>query len=258
MDNTTNEDSANIEGVQGEVLESDVNQIVEIEDGPVVVQESADIGDGDDAKKFQSMYDRKTAEYDKLNGEVKDLRKYQQLGDVLKNRPDVVDAMRQTLGGTKQEAPVKENGVDEDSFDPWDAYYKEGSPSYEMRVGQQKAFVEQAVEKRFAGVQEQMALTNLKQELSTKYGMEESSQVDEFLEFATKPRDEVPLDILIDVYRKHRGPVNKATEANIAAVQRSQALPTTAGIVQGGAAKKPSEIDDVWGGIMSVSNRNKI
>ena len=30
MDNTTNEDSANIEGVQGEVLESDVNQIVEI------------------------------------------------------------------------------------------------------------------------------------------------------------------------------------------------------------------------------------
>ena len=45
MDNTTNEDSANIEGVQGEVLESDVNQIVEIEDGPVVVQESADIGE---------------------------------------------------------------------------------------------------------------------------------------------------------------------------------------------------------------------
>jgi hypothetical protein len=36
---------------------------------------------------------------------------------------------------SKEEAPK----VTEDSFDPWEAYYKPGSPSYEMRVEQEKS-----------------------------------------------------------------------------------------------------------------------
>ena len=91
------------------------------------------------------MYDKKSADYDKLNNEIEELRKYQQLGKVLQDRPDVVEAMRNTLSGntaSKQEEPK----VTEDSFDPWEAYYKPGSPSYEMRVQQEKAVAQQAVQ----------------------------------------------------------------------------------------------------------------
>ena len=95
MENAMNGEVDTIEGVEGEVLE----QVVEPEQvGGKPVQE---VGEQpiDDAKKFQSMYDKRTAEYEKLNYEVEELRKYKQLGEVLEKRPDVVEAMRNTLSG---------------------------------------------------------------------------------------------------------------------------------------------------------------
>ena len=84
-----------IEGVEGEVLE----QVVEPEQvgGEAPAPEGEEVVD--EAKKFQSMYDKKSDDYDKLNNEVEELRKYQQLGKVLQDRPDVVEAMRNTLSG---------------------------------------------------------------------------------------------------------------------------------------------------------------
>ena len=160
-----NGEVATIEGVEGEVLE----QVVEPEQVGGELAQSVGEQPIDDAKKFQSMYDRKTAEYEKLNYEVEELRKYKQLGEVLEKRPDVVDAMRSTLSGnaaSKEEA----NQVTEDSFNPWEAYYKPGSPSYEMRVTQEKAVAQQAVQEQMAGFQQQMAINNLKQDLATKHG----------------------------------------------------------------------------------------
>ena len=114
-------DNTTIEGVEGEVLET----VVEPEQVGALPQENVEEQVVDDAKKFQSMYDKKAADYDKLNNELEELRKYEQLGRVLQDRPDVVDAMRNTLSGntaSKEEAPK----VTEDSFDPWEAYYKQG------------------------------------------------------------------------------------------------------------------------------------
>ncbi len=45
---------------------------------------------------------------------------------------------------------------------------------------------------------------------------------------------------------------------NLEAVQKAQSTAPTAGVVQGGTPQKPSEIEDVWAGVMGVSNRNKI
>ena len=97
MENTMNGDVNTIEGVEGQVLEQAVEpervgepQVSETEEQPI-----------DDAKKFQSMYDKRTAEYEKLNNEVEELRKYRQLGEVLEKRPDVVEAMRSTLSGNQ-------------------------------------------------------------------------------------------------------------------------------------------------------------
>jgi len=250
-----NGDVNTIEGVEGQVLE----QVVEPEqigNAEVSVTEGQPI---DDAKKFQSMYDKRTAEYEKLNNEVEELRKYRQLGEVLEKRPDVVEAMRNTLSGNKvdnQPQPQAQE-LNEDSFDPWEAYYKPGSPSYEMRVSQEKALVNDAVKQQFSGMQEQMALNNLKQELNTKYGFDDPAMANDFIQFATQPKEDIPLDMLVDVYRKHRGGEQKVSP-NLEAVQKAQSTAPTAGVVQGGTPQKPSEIEDVWAGVMGASNRNKI
>ena len=249
-----NGDANTIEGVEGQVLE----QVVEPEQVGGQPAEQGYEQPIDDAKKFQSMYDRKTADYDKLNNEVEELRKYQQLGKVLEQRPDVVEAMRNTLSGGKQvEEQPKQEQLSEDAFDPWEAYYKPGSPSYEMRVSQEKNLVNNAVQEQFSGLQKQMALNNLKQDLATKHGFEDPAMADDFIQFATNPRDELPIDMLVDVYRKYKGGEQKVSP-NLEAVQRTQKIAPTAGVVQGASPEQPNEIDNVWSGVMGVSSRNKI
>lgn len=250
MENTMHENTT-IEGVEGEVLE----QVVEPEQ---VGAEPQPAGEEvvDESKKFQSMYDKKSADYEKLNKEVEELRKYEQLGKVLEERPDVVDAMRNTLSGnaaSKQEEPK----VTEDSFDPWEAYYKPGSPSYEMRVQQEKAVAQQAVQEQMAGFQQQVAINNLKQDLANKHGITDPNMAEDFIQFATTPREELPLDLLVDVYRKHKGGEEKVSP-NLEAVQKTKTIPTSAGVVQGSAPSKPNELDDVWKGVMSMSNKKSI
>ncbi len=250
MEDTMHENTT-IEGVEGEVLE----QVVEPEQvsGERAQQAEEVI---DDAKKFQSMYDKKAADYDKLNNELEELRKYEQLGRVLQDRPDVVEAMRNTLSGNtanKEEAPK----VTEDSFDPWEAYYKPGSPSYEMRVEQEKAVAQQAVQEQMAGFQQQMAINNLKQDLASKHGMTDPNMADDFIQFATSPREDLPLDMLVDVYRKYKGGEDRVSP-NLEAVQKTKAIPTTAGVVQGSAPEQPNELDDVWQGVMNSSRNTKI
>ena len=248
-----NGDANTIEGVEGQVLE----QVVEPEQVGGQPAEQGYEQPIDDAKKFQSMYDRKTAEYEKLNNEVEELRKYQQLGKVLEQRPDVVEAMRNTLSGGKQvEEQPKQEQLSEDAFDPWEAYYKPGSPSYEMRVSQEKNLVNNAVQEQFSGLQKQMALNNLKQDLATKHGFDDPAMADDFIQFATNPRDELPIDMLVDVYRKYKGGEQKVSP-NLEAVQRTQKIAPTAGVVQGASPEQPNEIDNVWSGVMGVSNRKQ-
>ena len=250
MQDTMHENTT-IEGVEGEVLE----QVVEPEQvGEQPAQPAGEVID--DAKKFQSMYDKKVAEYDKLNSELEELRKYEQLGRVLQDRPDVVEAMRNTLSGntaSKEEAPK----VTEDSFDPWEAYYKPGSPSYEMRVQQEKAVAQQAVQEQMAGFQQQMAINNLKQDLASKHGITDPQMAEDFIQFATTPREDLPLDMLVDVYRRYKGGEEKISP-NLEAVQKTKTIPTTAGVVQGSAPEQPNELDDVWQGVMSSSRKIKI
>ena len=252
-DNTINGEVNTIEGVEGQVLE----QVVEPEQVGNPDVSGTEEQPIDDAKKFQSMYDKRTAEYEKLNTEVEELRKYRQLGDVLEKRPDVVDAMRNTLSGNKVDNEPQAQVVNEESFDPWEAYYKPGSPSYEMRVNQEKTHVNEAVQEQFSGLQQQMAVNNLKQDLTSKYGFNDPKMADDFIQFATTPREELPLDMLVDVYRKYKGGEEKVSQ-NLEAVQRSQKIAPTAGVVQGSAPEKPSEIEDVWSGVMGASRNTQI
>ena len=205
------------------------------------------------------MYDKQKAEFDALNSQVQPL---QQLQSVLESRPDVVESLQRQLEGkpTKNnESKSQENIVDANSFDPWEAYYKPDSPSYKLRVEKEKALVNEAVSEQMAGIQSQVAMQNLKSELQSKYNMTDDKEIDEFINFAMTPREQLPVDFLIDVYRQF---YNKGTNApsseNIQAVNDAQAMPKSAGVLQGGDPKVKSEVDVSWDRILKAGNAGRL
>jgi len=215
-----------------------------------------------ESRKFQSMYDKQKAEYESLQGEVQTLEPLKQLQSVLESRPDVVQAIQERLEGrpaANNEAQSTENDVDETSFDPWEAYYKPDSPSYKLRVGKEKALVNEAVSEQMAGIQSQVAMQNLKSELKSKYNMTDDNEIDQFINFAMTPREQLPVDFLINVYKQF---YNKGTNApsseNIQAVAETQAMPRSAGVLQGGDPQVKSEIDVSWDRILKAGNAGRL
>ena len=215
-----------------------------------------------ETKKFQSMYDKQKAEYDSLQSQVQQMEPLKQLQNVLESRPDVVEAIQERLQGkptTSNEAAQSDNQVDESSFDPWEAYYKPDSPSYKLRVEKEKALVNEAVTEQMAGIQSQVAMQNLKGELKSKYGMEDDSEIEEFINFAMTPRDQLPVELLLNVYRQHYNKgVNAPSSENIQAVANTQAMPKSAGVLQGGEPSVKSEVDVSWDRILKAGNAGRL
>jgi|TARA_R110000822_G_C15307661_1_gene492547 hypothetical protein len=215
-----------------------------------------------ESRKFQSMYDKQKADYDSLQGQVQNLEPLKQLQSVLESRPDVVQAIQERLEGkpaSNNEAQSAENSVDESSFDPWEAYYKPESPSYKLRVDKEKALVNEAVSEQMAGIQSQVAMQNLKSELKSKYDMTDDNEIDQFINFAMTPREQLPVDFLINVYKQF---YNKGTNApsseNIQAVADAQAMPRSAGVLQGGDPQVKSEVDVSWDRILKAGNSGRL
>ena len=88
-----------------------------------VVEAAPDMGTDweGETKKFQSMYDRSQSEVGRL-------KKLEPIGELLESRPDLVQVLQDKIvnpdGGSEQKAQLDEN-----DFNPWDAYYKPDSPS---------------------------------------------------------------------------------------------------------------------------------
>ena len=215
-----------------------------------------------ETKKFQSMYDKQKAEYDSLQSQVQQMEPLKQLQNVLESRPDVVEAIQERLQGkptTSNETIQPDNQVDESSFDPWEAYYKPDSPSYKLRVEKEKALVNEAVSEQMAGIQSQVAMQNLKGELKSKYNMTDDNEIDQFINFAMTPRDQLPVDFLIKVYRQfYNKGENAPSSENIQAVTETQAMPRSAGVLQGGEPNVKSEIDVSWDRILKAGNAGRL
>ena len=215
-----------------------------------------------ETRKFQSMYDKQKADYEKLQGDYQNLKPMSELQQVLESRPDVVEAMRDKLEGRNSQETIREQDdpdtVDESSFDPWEAYYKPESASYKMRTSQEKALVDEAVGQHMSQIQGQVALQNLRNELSSNYNMSDEKDINDFIEFATTPRDQLPIDLLIDVYRKHYNKGVDNVSPNMEAVKAAQSIPRTAGILQGGEPPRKNEQDSAWDRILQAGQSGRI
>ena len=215
-----------------------------------------------ETRKFQSMYDKQKADYESLKSQYEELAPMQDLRKVLDERPDVVELMRNKLEGRPVQETIQQQDdtdvVDESSFDPWEAYYKPESPSYKMRMTQEKALVDEAVGQHMSQLQGQVALQNLRNELSSNYNMQDEKDINEFIEFATTPRDQLPMDLLIDVYRKYYNKGSDNVSPNMEAVKATQSIPKTAGILQGGEPPQKNEQDSAWDRILQAGQAGRI
>jgi len=206
-----------------------------------------------EAKKFQSMYDKKTAEHENLTRESSDLI---QLREALSEKPELVDIIEKGLSGESVEGKESQGGTTPENFDPWDAYYKPDSESYKFRVGQEKKLVHETVDNELARLKQDMAMNNLKSELVSKHNLGQDD-AEKFLQFATTPKANLPIETLIKVWKEGEGKSPKKSE-NMEAVKKTKSIPKPAGVLQGGEQPQASEGDQVWDRIMSSSRGGRL
>lgn len=237
------------------IVESTVEQTVSLEEPAQEegVEASEAVDWEGEAKKFQSMYDKKVAEHENLKRDSSDLMNLKQ---ALSDRPELVDVIEKGLSGESVEDKGMEGSTTPDNFDPWDAYYKPDSDSYKFRVSQEKKLVHETVDNELAKLQNQMAMNNLKTELVSKHNLG-ADDAEKFLQFATTPKANLPIETLIKVWKEGEGKGAKKTE-NLEAVQKAKSIPKPAGVLQGGQQPQKSEGDQVWDRIMSAGRVGRI
>ena len=240
---------------QDPIVESVVEETITSQDDTAEegVQASEEVNWEVEAKKFQSMYDKKTAEHENLQSESENLL---QLRDALNARPELVDVIEQNLAGESVAGEKSGESTTPDNFDPWDAYYKPESESYKFRVSNEKKLVHETVDNELARLKNDMAMNNLQNELVSKHNLGQDD-AQEFLRFATTPKANLPIETLIKVWKEGKGVTAKPNE-NKEAVKAAKSVPKSAGVLQGGEQPSKTEGDQVWDRIMSAGNRGRL
>jgi len=250
MDNAF--ENENLEQVQGQIVDNVGQDVSQAQNGT---------GSGNwenQAKYFQS-------EKDKLHTENQKLKQYEQIGQMLESRPDIV----QTITGMVQN-PVGQPTVPQrvtmgkDEFDPWAAYNDPASKSYQFRQQEMQESINSAVEGQLAGVQRQVGITELKSRLKSK-GLNDQ-QVDSFMQFASKNPAEYGVDGAINMWKsmnpqqgghmpppQNRPPVNPMSN-----VRKNVGVPQQAGVLNGQQPVRKNRKDSMWDAITNSGSRNNV
>jgi len=160
------------------------------------------------------------------------------------------------LSGESVEDKGMEGSTTPENFDPWDAYYKPDSESYKFRVSQEKKLVHETVDNELAKLQNQMAMNNLKSELVSKHNLG-ADDAERFLQFATTPKANLPIETLIKVWKENEGKGAQVSE-NMEVVKKTKSIPKPAGVLQGGQQPQKSEADQVWDRVMNAGRIGRI
>ena len=206
-------------------------------------QEDLSSDDANDARKFQSMYDKAQAEVEKL----------QPVAKLFQDNPDLVDVVRDHLsGGNGQEK--EQIKLTEEEFNPWDAFTNPSSPSFKLRQNEIETEVSARMKDYTSRLEQQRAVDNLQYRAQSEFNMS-NEEAREFVDFVTTPKEQLPLDTLHTVWNAKHG--NKANN-NIQNVKNTQRKPKSAGIIQGGEPPRASDEDNMWNNIMGASDAGKI
>ena len=93
-------------------------------------------------------------------------------------------------------------------------------------------------------------------ELVSKHNLG-TDDAEKFLQFATTPKANLPIETLIKVWKEGEGKGAKTSE-NMEAVKKTKSIPKPAGVLQGGEQPRPSEEDEVWKRVMNAGTRGRL
>ena len=201
------------------------------------------------AKYFQS-------EKDKLHTENQKLKEYEQVGKLLESRPDIVQTISGMVQGGQptQSEPIS---LEKDEFDPWEAYNDPASKSYKFRQQELQTSINTAVEGQMAGVQKEVGMTKLQNELAKK-GLNEQ-EINSFVEFASKNPAEYGVDGAIKMWQSVTGEPTKDDNGNpLDAIRQNQAVPQQAGVLSGEKPIRKGEKDEMWSNIIKAGSRTNV
>ena len=201
------------------------------------------------AKYFQS-------EKDKLHAENQKLKEYEKVGQLLESRPDIVQAISGMVQGG-QPATAERISLDKDEFDPWEAYNDPASKSYKFRQQELQDSINSAVQSQVAGVQKEVGMTKLQNELAAKGLTPE--EINSFVDFASKNPAEYGVDGAINMWRAVTQQPQQDENGNpLDAIRENQAVPQQAGILTGEQPVRKSDDDAVWEGILKAGSRTNV
>ena len=98
----------------------------------------------------------------------------------------------------------------------------------------------------------QRSIDTLKLRAQTEYKLS-NSDANEFVEFVTKPKEQLPLETLFNVWNTNKNGMPRANQ-NIESVKKTQQRPKSAGLVQGGEPPQLSDNDNMWNNILKAGN----
>lgn len=201
------------------------------------------------AKYFQS-------EKDKLQAENQKLKQYEQVGQMLESRPDIVNTISGMVQGG-QPAPEERIELSKDEFDPWEAFNDPSSVSFKYRQQLQDAEVEKRVQSQVSEVKKEVGMSKLQTELSNK-GLN-PEQINSFMDFASKNPAEYGIDGAINMWQAVTQDKTEASNNNpLDAIRQNQSVPQQAGILSGEQPIKKDEKDSVWEGIVKAGSRSNV
>jgi hypothetical protein len=206
---------------------------------------SSDVPQEDEVRKFQSMYDKAQAELNKVRPVAK----------LFQDNPELVDVVRDHLTGGKGQ-DKEQIQINEEEFNPWDAYTNPNSKSYQLRQQEIDDAVSSRMRDYMGRLEAQRQVDTLKLRAQTEYKMSESDAND-FVDFVTKPKEQLPLETLFNVWNTNKNGLPQVNQ-NIESVKRAQQKPKSAGLVQGGQPPKTSDEDNMWSNIMKAGNTSSI
>jgi len=206
---------------------------------------SSDVPQEDEVRKFQSMYDKAQAELNKVRPVAK----------LFQDNPELVDVVRDHLTGGKGQ-DKEQIQINEEEFNPWDAYTNPNSKSYQLRRKEIDDAVSSRMRDYMGRLEAQRQVDTLKLRAQTEYKMSEADAND-FVDFVTKPKEQLPLDTLFNVWNTNKNGLPQVNQ-NIESVKRAQQRPKSAGLVQGGQPPKTSDEDNMWSNILKAGNTRSI
>ncbi len=208
------------------------------------------------AKYFQS-------EKDKLHAENQKLKQYEQIGQMLESRPDIVQTISGMVQGGQPAQKEARIELSKDEFDPWEAYNDPSSKSYQFRQQELQDTINQAVQsqvgEQVGAVQREVGMTKLQTELTNR-GLNQE-QIQSFVEFASKNPAEYGIDGAINMWQSVTQKPTESGQNNenpLDAIRQNQAVPQQAGVLNGQQPVKKDDKDSMWDAITKAGSRTNV